>query len=93
MYCVSRLDLVCAQLVCILHHPTGVDQALSCGRDLLIFVSGQYGLEVEDGLGFRDGDGMEALGGGFDLEGDLRITCRCFFGHVHVAVVGRWTLW
>lgn len=68
MYGVAVLDLVCGEVLFVLEDAAGVDKALAVGRDVLVLFTGEFGLEIEYGGGVGDGDVVEAVAGGLDLE-------------------------
>lgn len=76
VYGVSVLDLVCGEVLFVLEDAAGVDKALAVGRDVLVLFGRELGLEVEDGGGFGDGDAVEAVAGGLDLEGEEDLVGR-----------------
>lgn len=83
MYRVARLDFVLAELVLVFHNPARVYEALSSSGDLLVLISGKQVLQIGHGNRLGDGDGMQPLTGGLDLEGDLGIglTRACLVRH------------
>lgn len=68
MYGVAVLDLVCGEVLFVLEDAAGVDQALTVGRDVLVLLAGELGLEIENCGSVGDGDVVEAVTGGLDLE-------------------------
>ena len=76
MYGVAVLDLVCGEVFFVLEDAAGVDKALAVGRDVLVLFARKLGLEVENGGGFGDGNVVEAVAGGLDLEGEEDLVGR-----------------
>lgn len=68
---ISSLDLVCAESLVVLHDAARVDQALPIGGDVLKVFSGELGLELHDGGGLGNCDGVSLIAGALDLEGQF----------------------